>query len=85
LRYGGLYHRPHVCAQGRQTLRLDDLAFVCYNLYEAHKDDIDALVCHAEHHAFLRKQGMQEDIDYCLQMDIMDALPCIRMAAIVLK
>ncbi len=61
--------------KGRQTIKLDDLGYVCYELYEQHMDDLDALVSNAGHYNILKDLGMQDDIDYCLTMDSVNVLP----------
>ncbi len=61
--------------KGRRTIRLDDLGYVCYDLFERYKDNLNALVSNAVHYGVLTDLGMQNDIDYCLTPDSVDVLP----------
>ena len=61
--------------KGRQTIKLDDLGFVCYELYDRHRNDIAQCVTNASHYTLLKDLGLQEDIDYCLSLDSIDVLP----------
>ncbi len=55
---------------------LDDLARTALTLYESYKDDLRAALAGCAHVERLRSLGMEDDIRFCLQEDVMDAVPC---------
>ena len=55
---------------------LDDLARTALTLYESYKDDLRAALAGSAHVERLRSLGMEDDIRFCLQEDVMDAVPC---------
>jgi 2-phosphosulfolactate phosphatase len=48
---------------------------VCLSMYEQHRADIALCAGNAGHCRMLRDLGMENDIDYCLTPDSVDALP----------
>jgi len=71
---GYIINRIMKC-KGKQTIKLDDLGFVCLGLYDQNKKDLNALVSNASHYTLLKDLGMQDDIDYCLTPDTVNVLP----------
>ena len=55
---------------------LDDLARTALTLYDSYKDDLRAPLAGCAHVQRLKALGMEKDIDFCLQEDIMDVVPC---------
>lgn len=55
-------------------IKLSDLAFVCYDLYEYHKTDLRKLLENCIHYNKMIELGLSDDIDYCLQMN---AIPIV--------
>ena len=55
---------------------LDDLARTALTLYDSYHDDLRASLVGCTHVERLRSLGMEEDIRFCLQEDVMDAVPC---------
>lgn len=55
---------------------LDDLARTALTLYDSYRDDLRASLVGCTHVERLRSLGMEEDIRFCLQEDVMDAVPC---------
>ena len=59
-----------------RLLELDDLARTALTLYDSYKDDLRAALAGSAHVERLRSLGMEDDIRFCLQEDVMDAVPC---------
>lgn len=56
---------------------LDDLARTALTLYDSYRDDLRASLAGCAHVETLRRLGMEDDILYCLQEDVTDAVPCL--------
>ncbi|TYP54220.1 2-phosphosulfolactate phosphatase [Thermosediminibacter litoriperuensis] len=54
---------------------LSDLAFACRDLYLEHRHDLKAFISHAAHFKRLLGLGLEKDIDYCLQRDVINCVP----------
>ena len=54
---------------------LDDLARTALTLYTSYRDDLRGSLAGSQHVEYLRKLGMEEDVTYCLQEDVTDAVP----------
>ena len=54
---------------------LDDLARTALTLYDSYKGDLRASLAGCTHVERLRALGLEEDIRFCLQEDVMDAVP----------
>ncbi|ADL07082.1 2-phosphosulfolactate phosphatase [Thermosediminibacter oceani] len=54
---------------------LSDLAFACRDLYLEHRHDLKTFISHAAHYKRLLDLGLEKDIDYCLQQDVLDCVP----------
>ena len=59
-------------------LKLDDLAYTARFLYQSHAQDIKGLISHAQHYCYLQSIGLEADIDYCLQVDVLDLVPQVQ-------
>ena len=57
------------------NLKLDDLAYSARFLYQSHAQDIKSLISHAQHYSYLQSIGLEDDIDYCLQVNMLDVVP----------
>ncbi len=55
---------------------MDDLARTALTLYDSYREDLRASLTGSTHVERLRALGMEEDIRFCLQEDVMDAVPC---------
>ena len=55
---------------------MDDLARTALTLYDSYRGDLRASLAGCTHVEHLRALGMEEDIRFCLQEDVMDAVPC---------
>lgn len=56
-------------------LELDDLAYAAFFLYRQHRHNLKELISHARHFSYLQSIGLEADIDYCLQPDVLDMVP----------
>lgn len=56
-------------------LVLDDLAFSARFLYQEHRNNLKTLISHASHFSYLQSLGLEADIDYSLQVDVIDIVP----------
>ncbi len=52
-----------------------DGAVMAYELWERHHTDILSLLNQSEHMVRLRKNGLESDVAYCLQMDLLTVVP----------
>ena len=71
--------------KGRQSIKLDDLGFVCYELYEHHKDNLEQCIANAAHYTALKDLGFVQDIEYCLKLDSVNVLPRFEDGRITLE
>lgn len=54
---------------------LDDLARTALTLYDSYKGDLRGSLAGSYHVEYLRRLGMEQDITYCLEEDVTDAVP----------
>jgi 2-phosphosulfolactate phosphatase len=60
-----------------------DSAFIAETLYLHAKDNLYACMQHASHFHRLAKHGLEEDIKYCLTIDIAPSLPILKDGALI--
>ncbi|MGI6160809.1 MAG: 2-phosphosulfolactate phosphatase [Christensenellales bacterium] len=60
---------------GNLDIDSDDLGIACEMLYLKYRDNIREGVKYARHYIRLMELGLNEDIDYCLQEDIINLVP----------
>lgn len=57
--------------------RLDDSSIAALDLYQLAKDDLRSYLKKTSHSERLKKLGIEEDIDFCLNVDITTAIPVL--------
>lgn len=55
----------------------DDPAIAANDLFQIGKDDINAYLQKTSHGERLKKLGIEKDIEFCLQVDLVDAIPVL--------
>lgn len=62
---------------GFDTYQPDDSAHAAYDLYTLAKDDLWGYLKKTSHSERLAKLGIQKDIDFCLEVDLVTAIPVL--------
>jgi 2-phosphosulfolactate phosphatase len=57
--------------------KLDDAAIAAKDLYSAGKDDINEYLKKTSHSERLKKLGIEKDIKFCLQVDLITSIPVL--------
>lgn len=57
--------------------KLDDPAIAAHDLYKIGQDDINAYLKKTSHSERLKKLGIEEDITFCLRVDLITAIPLL--------
>ena len=70
-------------AEQLQEYRPDDAAIAAADLYSIAKDDLNAYIARSSHSERLKKLGIEEDVKFCLQVDLTIAIPVLEGNALV--
>ncbi|EYE88497.1 2-phosphosulfolactate phosphatase [Fervidicella metallireducens AeB] len=62
---------------------LEDLAATAYMAYRDNKGDLFSYVKMASHYKYMISIGLEEDIEYCFQEDIVDIVPEVKNGKII--
>jgi len=69
---GAVIHR---LGESEVDLELDDLGLVCRELYWRYHGNPHKILKDSYHYRRLAKEGLKQDIDFCLTMDILPVVP----------
>lgn len=64
--------------QGNRPDTVSDAAHTALTQYQHHRDDVTKMLRHCNHAQRLVDMGREEDVDYCLQLDVLPGLPYYR-------
>jgi len=63
--------------QLQSTHQSDDAALASMHLYEKAKSDLSAYLAQSAHSHRLQHLGVQKDVEFCLQVDLIDTIPVL--------
>jgi 2-phosphosulfolactate phosphatase len=62
---------------------LDDASIAAHDLYQLAKDDLSAYTSKTSHSERLKKLGIEEDIKFCLNVDITSTIPVLKNGRLI--
>lgn len=66
-----------------KEVELDDLGVLAHYYYTQFEGNLDKALEGTKHYSYLKSIGFEQDIDYCLSMDIVDTIPVYQEGEIV--
>jgi len=75
----------HKMAAGNPLVQLSDSAVVVRDLYRLHRQDLLSGLLQANHARFLCQLGMESDLRYCAQEDLLPIVPLYRAGQVTLQ
>ncbi|GIV61838.1 MAG: putative 2-phosphosulfolactate phosphatase [Rhodothermaceae bacterium] len=69
---------------GREPEQASDSAHIAYTLYQHDGNDLFAALRRCNHAQRLQEQGLEEDVRYCAQVDLLPVLPYFEESRLVL-
>lgn len=64
-------------------VELDDLGILAHYYYKQFEGDLEKALEGARHYSYLKSIGFEEDIQYCLSLDIVDTIPVYQEGELV--
>ncbi len=70
---------------GQPDAEMDDLSMLSHDLYLRHYGDLRGALRQCTHARYLAEAGYSQDIDYCMQADLLNAVPYYEKGLVMLE